>query len=129
MPLSLRWRYGLAVFLGLVGSASERPARGPSDPGDAPVRLRRGRGAPLVRDASEPARGSCPLSSPSRPSLARADAFGLASLISVVEAWAACLLYRRFGSLVFTVAVFWFGMGWLIDVAVYGGIAGLPLDS
>ena len=60
--------------------------------------------------------------------MVRADALGVASLISVVEAWAACLLYRRLGSLVFTVAAFWFAVGWLLDLAVYGGVAGLPLD-
>src|SRR5260370_24866548 len=33
--------------------------------------------------------------------LAPRDAAALATLVSVVEAWAACLLYRRYGRLVF----------------------------
>src|SRR5207247_1389132 len=60
--------------------------------------------------------------------LASAEALWLGSLIALLEAWAATLLYRQFGSLVVTVAAFWFTVGWLIDLAAYGGIAGLPLD-
>ena len=112
MPLSLRWRYGLALFLGLAGLCLN----------DAPVFL-------LTRETPPFAFGGALLlfsfvslgTGPGlvsaavclAPLLARLDAESLAAAISLVEAWAACLLYRRFKSLVFTVAFFWFSVGWV----------------
>jgi diguanylate cyclase (GGDEF)-like protein len=63
------------------------------------------------------------------PSLFRGDVTGLAAVVLVAEAWAACLLYRRFGSLVFAVTVYWFTAGFVLDVAVYGGAIGLSRES
>ena len=127
MPLSLRWRYGLALFLGLVGlRLNDLPAflltqeTPPFVFGGAAVLLS------FVSLGTAPGLLSALVSI--APSVVRADALGVASMISVVEAWAACLLYRRLGSLVFTVAAFWFAVGWLLDLAFYGGVAGLPLD-
>ena len=60
--------------------------------------------------------------------VARGAPADLAAVIFVVEAWATCLLYRRFGSLVVSVAVFWFTLGWVYDLAAYGGLLGVPLD-
>jgi len=125
--LSLRWRYGLALLLGLIGLGLNA----------LPVYV-------LTRDTPAFAFGGAAVllsfvslgTGPGLlsalvsvvPFLATADALGLASLIALLEAWAATLLYRQFGSLVFTVAAFWFTVGWLIDLAAYGGLAGLPLD-
>ena len=127
MPLSLRWRYGLALLLGLVGlGLNALPVylltrdTPPFAFGGAAVLLS------FVSLGTGPGLLSALVSL--APSLATADALGLASLIALLEAWAATLLYRQFGSLVFTVAAFWFTVGWLIDLALYGGIAGLPLD-
>jgi diguanylate cyclase (GGDEF)-like protein len=60
--------------------------------------------------------------------LAPRDAAALATLVYVVEAWAACLLYRRYGSLVFAVTAFWFSAGFILDAVVYGGVVGLTRD-
>src|SRR5258708_2398088 len=60
--------------------------------------------------------------------LAPRNAAALATLVYVVEAWAACLLYRRYGSLVFAVTAFWFSAGFILDVVVYGGVIGLTRD-
>ena len=128
MPFSLlRWRYGLALVLGLIGLGLNA----------LPIYL-------LTRDTPAFAFGGaavllsfvCLGTGPGLlsalvslvPFLATGDALGLAALIAVLEAWVATLLYRQFGSLVFTVGAFWFTVGWLIDLAVYGGIAGLPRD-
>jgi diguanylate cyclase (GGDEF)-like protein len=60
--------------------------------------------------------------------LAPRDAAALATLVYVVEAWAACLLYRRYGSLIFAVTAFWFSAGFILDAIVYGGVVGLTRD-
>ena len=60
--------------------------------------------------------------------LAEPDAVNLATLVYVVEAWAACLLYRRFGSLIFAEALYWFTGGLALTVLVYGGAIGLPRE-
>ncbi|HXB54124.1 MAG TPA: EAL domain-containing protein [Vicinamibacteria bacterium] len=60
--------------------------------------------------------------------LAPRNAAALATLVYVVEAWAACLLYRRYGSLVFAVTAFWFSAGFILDLVVYGGMVGLTQD-
>ena len=52
----------------------------------------------------------------------------LLALARVAEAWGTCLLYRRVGSLVFAVALYWITAGLLLDV-VLGGLLGLPLDA
>jgi diguanylate cyclase (GGDEF)-like protein len=63
------------------------------------------------------------------PFVLRADVAGAAALVLVVEAWGACLLYRRFGSLVFAVTVYWFTAGFVLDALVYGGLVGLSRDA
>ena len=39
-----------------------------------------------------------------------------------------CLLFRRFGSLVFSVAIFWFTAGGLLDLVLQGAVLGLTRD-
>jgi diguanylate cyclase (GGDEF)-like protein len=53
------------------------------------------------------------------------DAVNLATLVYLVEAWAACLLYRRFGSLIFAEALYWFTGGLALTILIYGGVIGL----
>ncbi|HLA79491.1 MAG TPA: ATP-binding protein [Vicinamibacteria bacterium] len=53
---------------------------------------------------------------------------GWATGVYLLEAAAAALLYRRFGSLVFSVVVFWLGAGWALDLLLYGGLVGLSRD-
>jgi diguanylate cyclase (GGDEF)-like protein len=57
--------------------------------------------------------------------LATLEPVNLATLVYLVEAWAACLLYRRFGSLIFAEALYWFTGGLALSVLVYGGALGL----
>ena len=57
--------------------------------------------------------------------LATFDAVNVATLVYLVEAWAACLLYRRFGSLIFAEALYWFTGGLALTILVYGGAMGL----
>jgi diguanylate cyclase (GGDEF)-like protein len=61
--------------------------------------------------------------------LARFDGQSLAALLHVLEAWISCLLYRRFGSLVFSVAIFWFTAGGLADLVLHGLVLGLTRDA
>ncbi len=61
-------------------------------------------------------------------SFARFDGQAVAALLYVLEAWVSCLLYRRFGSLVFSVAIFWFTAGGLLDLVVHGAFLGLTRD-
>lgn len=56
------------------------------------------------------------------------DATTLVTGAYAVEAWAACLLFRRFGSLVFADTLYWFAAGWILDAALYGGVIGLSAD-
>ncbi len=67
------------------------------------------------------------------PLLARAPELGTAApllaLLQVAEAWGSCLLYRRFGSLIFAVAIYWLTAGLLLDVAIVGGLIGLSVDA
>jgi diguanylate cyclase (GGDEF)-like protein len=63
------------------------------------------------------------------PFLLQGDVAGIATLVLVAEAWGACLLYRRFGSLVFAVTVYWFTGGLVLDVLVYGGAVGISRDA
>src|SRR5262249_26891185 len=63
------------------------------------------------------------------PFLLQGSAAGLATFVLVAEAWGACLLYRRFGSLVFGVTVYWFTAGLVLDVLVYGGAVGISKDA
>jgi diguanylate cyclase (GGDEF)-like protein len=56
------------------------------------------------------------------------DAVNLATLVYVVEAWSACLLYRRFGSLIFAEALYWFTGGLALTALVYGGAIGLSRE-
>jgi diguanylate cyclase (GGDEF)-like protein len=51
------------------------------------------------------------------------------SCLPVAEAWGACLLYRRLGSLIFAVAVYWLSAGLLLDLVLLGGLLSLPLDA
>jgi diguanylate cyclase (GGDEF)-like protein len=60
--------------------------------------------------------------------LATLEAVNLATLVYLVEAWAACLLYRRFGSLIFAEALYWFTGGLALTIVVYGGALGLPRE-
>jgi diguanylate cyclase (GGDEF)-like protein len=60
--------------------------------------------------------------------LAHPDAVNLATLVYLVEAWAACLLYRRFGSLIFAEALYWFTGGLALTVLVFGGALGLQRE-
>jgi len=60
--------------------------------------------------------------------LATPEAVNLATLVYIVEAWAACLLYRRFGSLIFAEALYWFTGGLVLTVLVFGGAIGLGRD-
>jgi len=62
------------------------------------------------------------------PFVSAFDPVGLAALVYVLEAWAACLLYRRFGSLIFAEALYWFSGGLVLDLLVYGGALGLPRE-
>jgi diguanylate cyclase (GGDEF)-like protein len=127
MRLSLQWRYGLALFLGFAGLCLN----------DMPVFLLTRETPPFAFGGalllfSFVSLGTGPgLASAAvclSPLLARLDLQSVAAPISLVEAWAACLLYRRFKSLVFTVAVFWFSVGWVLDFAILRGVGGLPLD-
>jgi diguanylate cyclase (GGDEF)-like protein len=58
----------------------------------------------------------------------RLDGQSVAALLYVLEAWVSCLLYRRFGSLVFSVAIFWFTAGGLLDLVLHGAVLGLTRD-
>jgi diguanylate cyclase (GGDEF)-like protein len=127
MPLSLRRRYLLGVLLGLCGLWLN----------EVTVSL-------LTRETPQFIFGGaavlvCFVSLGTGPGLVAAlisllrllqpgDAAALATVVYVVEAWAACLLYRRYGSLVFAVTAFWFSAGWILDVVVYGGLVGLGRD-
>jgi len=126
VPLTPRWRHGLALLLGLVGLAlNELPVFLLTR--ETPPFLFGGAAVLLSFVSLGTAPGILSALVSIAPFLVRGDAEGLASLVVVVEAWAATLLYRRSGSLVFSVAAFWFTLGWLFDLAVYGGVAGLPL--
>src|SRR5262245_33022260 len=62
-------------------------------------------------------------------SAGREDGQAAATALPVVlEAWGSCLLYRRFGSLVFSVAIFWFTAGGLLDLVLHGALLGLTRD-
>src|SRR5262249_6148856 len=67
------------------------------------------------------------------PSLARLPELGLPAallaLLAVAEAWGACLLYRRFGSLIFAVAAYWLTAGLVLDFVIVTGLLGLPRDA
>jgi diguanylate cyclase (GGDEF)-like protein len=60
--------------------------------------------------------------------LAEPGAANLANLVHVVEAWAACLLYRRLGSLIVAEALYWFTGGLALTALVFGGAMGLPRE-
>jgi diguanylate cyclase (GGDEF)-like protein len=65
--------------------------------------------------------------------LAQAPAFGLPVLffavIAVAEAWGGCLLYRRFGSLIFALGAYWLTAGIALDLAVLVAGLSLPVDA
>jgi diguanylate cyclase (GGDEF)-like protein len=61
-------------------------------------------------------------------SFGRLDGQSAATLLCVLEAWISCLLYRRFGSLVFSVAIFWFTAGGVLDLVLYGTLLGISRD-
>ncbi len=127
MPLLLRRRYWLAVLLGVLGLWINQ----------APLHL-------LTRETPPFLFGSAPVfaafvglgTGPGLlaavvsffDSFARFDGQSLAALLHVLEAWVSCLLYRRFGSLVFSVAIFWFTAGGLADLVLHGAFLGLTRD-
>ena len=65
--------------------------------------------------------------------LAQAPALGPAAvffaMIGVAEAWGGCLLYRRFGSLIFALAAYWLTAGIALDLAVLVAGLRLPVDA
>ncbi len=52
-------------------------------------------------------------------------ALAIAYLVYPLEALVAYRLWRRFGSLVLAVSVFWFGIGWLCDLVGYHWLVGI----
>lgn len=54
--------------------------------------------------------------------------YNLVIVIYVAEAWVAYFIYRRTTSLILAVTGFWFSVGWLLDIALYGLAAGLTRD-
>ncbi|HEY5908202.1 MAG TPA: hypothetical protein VIZ31_09160, partial [Vicinamibacteria bacterium] len=53
----------------------------------------------------------------------------LLALLRLAEAWGACLLYRRVGSLVFAVSLYWLTAGLLLDLLALGLGFDLPMDA
>lgn len=53
------------------------------------------------------------------------DILGTATAVYMLEAVAAALLYPRLRSLILSVLVFWFAVGWWLDLWIYGRIMGL----
>jgi diguanylate cyclase (GGDEF)-like protein len=127
VPLPLRRRYWLAVSLGVLGLWLNQtpvfPLTRETPPflfGSAPVF------AAFVGLGTGPGLLAAAVSF--LDSFARLDGQFLAALLHVFEAWVSCLLYRRFGSLVFSVAIFWFTAGGLLDLVLHGGLLGLARD-
>ena len=132
MPHSSWRRLGLACLLGLLAAASSQTL-GELALDEAP-RFAPG-GAFVLASFVGLGTGSGLLSAllGVLPALSRAPEMGMAApllaLLMVAEAWGSCLLYRRFGSLIFAVAVYWLTAGLVLDVAIVGGLIGLSADA
>ena len=53
----------------------------------------------------------------------------LLALLRLAEAWGASLLYRRVGSIVLAVALYWLTAGLLLDLGSLGAVLSLPADA
>ena len=132
VPHSSWRRLGLACLLGLLAAASSQTL-GELALDEAP-RFAPG-GAFVLASFVGLGTGSGLLSAllGVLPALSRAPEMGMAApllaLLMVAEAWGSCLLYRRFGSLIFAVAVYWLTAGLVLDVAIVGGLIGLSADA
>jgi diguanylate cyclase (GGDEF)-like protein len=129
VPQTAWWRPALACLLGLLGLVFSEPSvelQLEAAPSFAPggafvfasfVGLGTGPGLLSALIAALPLLTSTPQLGP--PAV-------LFALLRIAEPWGTCLLYRRFGSLVFAAAVYWLSAGLLLDLFLLG--VGLPLD-
>jgi diguanylate cyclase (GGDEF)-like protein len=128
VPTPVRSRYWLAVSLGVLGlwlNQAPVPLLTSDTPsflfGSAPVL------AAFVGLGTVPGLVAAIIAL--LASFGRPGGFAAATaLLFVLEAWVSCLLYRRFGSLVFSVAIFWFTAGGLLDLLLHGTLLGLGRD-